>query len=257
MKTLCTSLRVTLIAFVCLLTSCTDDVLRNHQAAVLDDFSDEAARKKMAPVSVFSVNDRDYDFIYDDSGRLSSIIVTSGGDLMYQYIVHYKGDQFVGADLVENGEVVSSNTNFEFDKKGRILAYDYVFFYVPEFPEGITEHNTLMYDQKGNLVGMNGVEFLGYDPHRNIVLWHDDSFEYDHKTSNPLNSIPNLWLVFVEEFGYAQLILSADLSTSKTITNVSSTSTTTYTHQYNSAGQLISKVGTTNGVVTERYTFSY
>lgn len=260
MKTLCTYFCPTLVALMFLVNGCTEHVVTPHQAeihvnAVSDN--DDAARKKTAPVSIFSVDGRDYEFVYDVNGRLSSIVATSGGALIYEYVVHYKGDRFVGADLVENGEVVSSNTNFVFDKKGRILSYDYVFFYVPEFPEGIVEHNTLMYDHKGNVIGMNDVQFLTYDPHRNITLWHDDTFTYDHRKSNPLNSIPDLWLVFVEEFGYAQLIMSADLSTSKTIRNINTTTTTTYTHEYNSAGQLISKVGVTNGAVTERYTFSY
>ena len=249
-----------LIACVCLLSSCTDDVLVPEVSGTVNDLSvnSATARKKAPPVSMFSRDDRSYAFNYDEQGRLASIDATSNGTLLYQYIVHYQGDRFVRADLVENGQIMSSHRNFEFDKRGRIVAYDYVSFFFPEdFPDGLVQHSTVMYDKKGNVIGSNGVEFLTYDPHRNVVQWLDDTFTYNKKISNPLNNIPDLWLVFVEEFAFVQLILSPDMMTSKTVNNVMSSLTTTYTHEFNSAGQVISMVGVTNGAVTERYTFSY
>lgn len=255
----------TLVAFVFLFTSsCTDVELAPRQVTSMnEDISqeDKAGRKKKVSVSVFSVDGRDYEFIYDGEGRLSSINASDQGGLIYQYIVRYDGDQFIAADLVENGQVMSSNRNFEFDKKGRIVAFDYVsFFYPDQFPEGLVEHNTVTYDKKGNAVQVRG-QALTYDQHRNIIQWGESTFAFPRnsnpRNANPLNDIPDLWLVFVEEFGHAELMLSPQLSTSKTFPGGAGMLTTTYTHQYNEAGQLIRKTGVTNGNVTELYTFSY
>src|SRR5688500_6077439 len=107
MKTIFISIRATLVAFVCLLmSSCSDVELAPQQVPFQDEDipqADQAGRKKKAPVSVFRVDGRDYDFNYDSEGRLLSIDASDQGGLIYQYVVRYDGDQFIAADLVENG----------------------------------------------------------------------------------------------------------------------------------------------------------
>jgi YD repeat-containing protein len=239
-----------LVILLLIVSSCSDQEI----TPVTESTSiDEAAARKSAPlVSSFSYNNRLYEFTYDSEGRVTTISV-SEGSIFYTYVAHYDGDQLISADLVEDGRVMSSNTNFEFDRKGRIIAYDYVSYFFPDIPEGLRTHYMLTYDKKGNLVTMFDNSTLVYDNHRNVIQWGDRIFTYE-RMSNPFYSIPDLWLIFVEETYYAELMISPNVNTSQTFPNGI---VTTYQNEFDENGNLIRRVSLVNGSVIETLTFTY
>jgi YD repeat-containing protein len=243
------------IILICLVfTSCHEQEIVpsvKTQQLITAASSAEFTKMSSVPMSSFTFNGRTYSFVYDEQGRVSSINVVQG-TIQYQYVAHYEGDRLVSADLIENGQVMSSNTNFEYGKKGVILSYDYVSYFYPEFPEGIVQHQTLSYNSRGDIVRTQDNSELTYDGHRNVVQWGSTQFTYD-KGLNPFSVFPDLWILFVEEPFLMEFTLSENNSTSRTNGGV----IIDYVNEYNEQGQLISKTGYSNGQVNDTITFTY
>jgi hypothetical protein len=79
------------------------------------------ARKTMLQEMIH--NGRHYEFVYDTKGLVDHIDVSQNNEHIYRYEVTYKDNQLYSAALVENGEVVSENHDFKYDKKGNIVEY--------------------------------------------------------------------------------------------------------------------------------------
>jgi YD repeat-containing protein len=245
-----------LLLVIAVMTSCsTEENIRpteNDPMTEARALEDPSARKRTQPVSAFTYNGRRYDFIYDAEGRVTTV-TASEGSILYTYVTTYEGDQLISSNLVEGDKVMSSNTNFQFDKKGRIIAYDYVSYFYPEYPEGLVTHYTLGYDKKGNLIKMYDGSILQYDNHHNVIQWGSRVLTYENKT-NPLNVVDDLWLIFVEEPYIAEFSLSQNVSTSQLLSNGIMV---VYQNEYNESGLLIRKTATINGSVNEVLEFFY
>ena len=235
-----------------MISSCSDPAISPRKPTNSTNEADEVARKFKTPVSSFTFNGRLYEFVYDSNGKVASI-TASQGSVAYMYVTHYEGDRLISADLVEDGKVMSSNTNFEYDKKGRVLSYDYVSYFFPEYPEGVTQHYTVSYDKKGNMIQAPDGSQLASDNRGNIIQWGGTSFTFE-RASNPFYQIPDLWMVFVEEPFFWEFILSPNNATSRTAANGA---VTTYQNQYDASGRLISRTGYMNGQEIEEISLSY
>ncbi|HYG01441.1 MAG TPA: hypothetical protein VD927_03300 [Chryseosolibacter sp.] len=241
-----------------MLISCGEDEITpiNHDGETSSDaISDENGRRKLKELlSSFWYNDRIYDFSYDEAGRIENITATENGTILYTYVPHYNGDQLISSDLVEGGMVMSSNTHFLFDKKGNIISYDYLSYFFPEYPDGIAFPYSLAYDKKGNISRMTDNSILLYDNKRNAIQWGDRQFTFDTKKLNPFYVYDNLWLVFVEEPFYAELMLNPNIMTSQTFPNGV---ITIYENVYDNDGRLITRISKVNGSVIETMQFTY
>ena len=227
----------------------------NDTSSSATGITEENGRRKLkSPLTSFSFNDRTYTFNYNDAGELVEITASQNETILYSYVPHYDRRQLISADLIENGKVMSSNTNFDFDKKGNITGYDYVSYFFPEYPNGIAFPYTLVYDKKGNISTMSDNSSLLYDHKDNVVQWGDRRFIFDTKNLNPFYQYEDLWLVFVEEPFLTELMLSPNLMTSQSSADGQ---VTTYSNVYDSQRRLVTRIATVNGEVTETMHFTY
>jgi hypothetical protein len=175
-------------------------------------------------------------------------VTVAGAPSPYQYVAHYGGDQLISADLVEDGEVVSSNTNFQFDSNGNVVAYDYVYH-----PGGYAQTYTLGYDDEGNLTRLYDGTIVTYNRKGNAVQIGDSGFTY-HSRTNPLGSYDDLWLVFVEEPFIAEYFLSNHVVSKEVRPDGT---VVTYTNEYDKDRRLIRTTATANDQVISEVTYTY
>jgi YD repeat-containing protein len=248
MKTLPSKLlAITILVFG--FTGCNDDFwneLRGHKG-----------RTKVL-VQEMVHNGRHYEFVYDKKGLVDYIDVPDPG---YRYEVTYKGKKLFSAQLIENGEVVSENHNFKLDKKGNIIEYTYS-WYSDDIPGGYHNVHTMEYDERNRLISVTsdgGTKTFSYNDHGDVTSMSTSTYEatytYDSKI-NPLNLVPDLFFIVVEEPFLWEFILSTHNSETRTespTVNHPQGLETIYTNEYDSFLRLIRK---TDGG-EEGFTFLY
>ena len=94
----------------------------------------------------------------------------------------------------------------------------------------------LTYDKKGNVIGVGGT-----------------TYQYD-KNINPLSLQSDLWLILVEESGYALYTLSPNNTTSVTYANGASG---VYLNEYDKKKRLLSQALQMSGTTTPVISFEY
>ena len=209
-------------------------------------------KKLKTPITSFTISGRTYEVEYNEAGLISLINAYQDGVLLYQYYAYYEGEQLVRADLVENGQVMSSNTNFQYDSDGNVIAYDYVSYFFPEFPEGLVEPKTVLLNADGRLASFESMP-LTYDKKGNVIAVGTTSYTYD-KNVNPLSVQDDLWLLLVEEPGYALYTLSPNNTTSVTYGNGERG---VYINEYDKKKRLLWQSLQVNGATTPVISFEY
>jgi hypothetical protein len=208
-------------------------------------------------LKTFSHSNRTYHFVYAPNGILDSIIVT--GNHPYVYRVWYMGAHLDSVVLVDRGLVVSVNRNFEY-KGNLISSYEY-FDRIHSIPD--PWRFTFTYDGQKRLVALERKHYnqlvshaqFSYDAADNIVTWNDftaysANFTYDSQL-NPLHLVPDLFAIMVEEPWIGQYSFSAHNSVTQTFFGGGGLS---YQNQYNSNGQLVTKLVSDNG---DSFSFTY
>ena len=191
-------------------------------------------------------NGRHYEFAYDKKGYVDYINVP---DPAYRYEVTYKGKKISSAQLIENGQVVSENHDYEFDKRGNIIAYTYS-WYSEDIPGGYHNVHTLTYDEQNRIASItsdNGTQTFSYNHQGDVIMistsGSETTYTYDNKI-NPLNLIPDLFFIVVEEPFLWEFILSTHNSVTRMETptvNHPQGLHTAYTNEYDSFLRLIRK----------------
>lgn len=216
-------------------------------------FNDSAtSMSAVSQLMGFNANGRQYNFYYNGDNLVDSIAV--GDPVIYTYIVSYNDQAIESVNLRDGGEIVATNDQFTFDKKGNITSYRYTFF-LPDLEEGISQTVDVTYDKRGRISNLTGP--ITYDNQSNITLWQQGSFssQYSYEKSiNPLYGVENLFVMLVEETYYWDYILSKHNS----ITKVTNGGTPIeFVNEYDKRKRLVSKTAIQNGTVVDQLTFSY
>jgi YD repeat-containing protein len=229
----------TVALLMVLLTGCNDsfwDELRNHKGVGKKTLVDEMV-----------VNGRTYDFVYDEHGRVDYIETDAG----YTYEVTYEGGRLKSSAVVEDGKIVSENRNFKYDKDGNIIEYTYTLHDVE-----YDKVHMLSYDKKGRLTAIttdSGTQSFTYNNKDNVVKasggTSEVTYTYDRKF-NPLNRIPDLLFLVVEETFLWEYILSED----NFVTREEDGVITTYVNEYDAFNRLARKYAESPG---DGFTFIY
>ena len=234
-------LGITLLLFA-LLTGCRD--------GFLDELMNRKGIAKKTRLKEMTRDGRQYLFTYDNKGFVDYITAVEGGQAMYTYDVTYKKKKLFSAQLVERGEVVSENSNFEFDGAGNIIKYTYT-QYLEDVPEGVSTVHDLDYDNQNRLISLTtdgsatGLEWI-YDNRDNVTSSTTPSSEttytYDNRL-NPLNRVPDLFFLVVEEHVFWEFILSEHNSVTRShlTTWNNRTVNTSYTNEYDEYFRLVRK----------------
>lgn len=193
------------------------------------------------------VQGRTYDFVYDQQGLIDYIDTDAG----YMYQVTYEDDKLVSSAVVENGESVSKNHNFKYDKKGNIIEYTYTLH-----GDGYSSGHTITYDNRSRLTSISnesGTRDYTYNKKNDVVKsvssGSEVTYTYDKK-SNPLNRVPDLFFLVVEEAFLWEYILSED----NFVTRKEDGTTTIYVNEYDAFNRLIKKYAESP---TDGFTFVY
>ena len=217
---------------------------------LLDELMNRKGLAKKAQLQEMIYEGRQYQFTYDNKGLVDYINAVEGGQTIYRYDVTYKKKQLFSAALVENGELVSENRDFKFDENGNIIKYTYT-WYIEDVPGGVSTVYDLVYDDQNRLVvlssdgGSNRNEFI-YDNSDNVSDWTTPSssttYTYDSKL-NPMNRVPDLLFLLVEEPFFREFILSEHNSVTRSRFTAFNwqTRNTTYTNEYDAYFRLVRK----------------
>jgi hypothetical protein len=207
--------------------------------------------------------DRHYLFVYNRRGDVDSVIVS--GDIEYVYKVYYKGSHIDSVNLLTNGQITSTNTNFQY-QGNLITSFDY-FYRAGYYPFPHSFYFTYDNQKRIQTISDNSPaapEELTYDSGNNVIGWsrpagsYTATYTYSDKL-NPLYYVDNLFAIFVEEHFIYEYAFSQHVSITKTYSDISQTNVlVSYNNQYNSLGQLISKTFfENNGTGKNVYTFTY
>jgi hypothetical protein len=159
------------------------------------------------------LKDRNYLFYYNNENQLDSIVVEGGQNLRYVYSVAYTNGMIDSVSTIDNGELVSTHDDIQFDSEGRIVAYKY-FFKVPG-SEGEFVQYHVTYDSDGNIVSINDTNYV-YDDNNDLIQGFGATFTPDD-TPNPLHQIQNLFAIVVEETFMWEYIFSKNNTATKSI----------------------------------------
>lgn len=191
---------------------------------------------------------RHYEFVYDKKGRVDYIDASQDGAHMYRYEVTYKNNLLYSAALIENGEVVSENHDFKYDKRKNIIEYTYS-WYTIDVPGGVHSVKNFAYDNMDRLISVkeNGGETtFEYDHADNVIQSttqrSETTYTYDNKL-NPLHLVPDLFAIVVEETFFWEFIFSGHNSETrhKLILHNMELQNTTYMNEYDPYFRLVSK----------------
>ena len=241
-------------ALLAVLTGCNEELL--------NELLDRKGVAKKTRLKEMTRDGRQYQFAYDNKGQVDYIKAIEGGQTIYTYEVTYKKKKLFLVQLVENGNVVSENSNFEFDESGNIIEYTYT-QYVEEVPEGVSTVHDLEYDDQNRLISLtsdgasSGREWT-YDNMdnvtRSITSGSETTYTYDNKR-NPLNMVPDLFFLVVEETGYWEFIVSKHNSVTRShfTTWNNQTVNTTYINEYDEFSRLVRKTDEEGNEFTFRY----
>lgn len=192
---------------------------------------------------------RHYLFYYDNKGFVDSIRAVDAHTTYLYRVVHH-GKRIDSVSLIQNGAVVSTHGNIQYDNKGRIIQYTYFLRAFPEAPPAVI---SLTYEQ-GHIKTITQSGFiessdtLAFNPQHNLVRWvqkrlHapfvETSFTYDLGL-NPLYYIDDLFVMFTEETFFWEFIFSRHNSTRKEVQSTH-TQVTDYVNQYDTYGRLLKK----------------
>jgi len=246
------------VASLATFTACKKDLEQNisdQKQSVNLGIKQSNLNSKDLVLKAFSFGGRTYTIFYGPGGRVDSIRAMSN-TLQYSYIVYYKGSRIDSVNLVLNGLIQSTNTNFQY--KGNVItSFDYYYrgYSLPYFTT-----YTYTYDSKKRIQTLqatimntiiSGPEQLNYDENNNVIEWTNTrsttQYTYDNKL-NPLYLVPNLFAIVVEEHFLWEFSFSQynSISKSSTGTNV------LYQNKYSNSGRLISKTYSGSG-----FTFTY
>ena len=199
---------------------------------------------------------RHYLFYYDPAGFVDSIRAVDV-HTTYLYRIAHHGKRIDSVSLVQNGVVVSTNGNIQYDHKGKIIQYTYTLNAVPGTPPVLV---TLTYEQghiktiaKSGL--MNSVDTLLFNGQHNLMKWTENyihsplavtTFTYDPGV-NPLYYIDDLFVMFTEESFFWEFIFSQHNSTSKERQQYG-VEVTNYVNRYDPHGRLVKKLMEVNSL---------
>jgi hypothetical protein len=206
----------------------------------------EPASTSEARLKGFELNNRSYQFYYNASGGVDSIVATEG-TIHYKYVVEYTNGRISKVSTIDGGVLVSTHEDFQYNADGRLVYYKYVYPEAPEYPVPYT----ITYDAQGNKVSINDQTYE-YDDQHNVISGFGATFTYDTGL-NPLYSIENVFAMFVEEPAYWSLMFSQHNATSRTAGG----STVYYTNQYDTDGKLTLIQTIQNGTVISEIPFYY
>jgi hypothetical protein len=242
------------LLLVAVFTGCNEELL--------DELLDRKGVAKKTRLKEMTRDGRRYQFAYDNKGHVDYITAVEGGQTIYTYDVTYKRKKLFLVQLVEQGNVVSENSNFEFDESGNIIEYTYT-QYIEGVPEGVSTVNNLQYDDQNRLIFLtsdgspSGREWI-YDNEDNVTRsttsGSETTYTYDNKR-NPLNMVPDLFFLVVEETGYWEFIVSKHNSVTRShFTSWNNqTVNTTYTNEYDQYSRLVRKTEDSGN----EFTFTY
>jgi len=235
------SLTLRIVLALVFLSGCNEELL--------DELMNRKGLAKKAQLQEMIFVDRHYEFTYDRKGLVDRIDALERGEIIYAYDITYKDKKLFSAALVENGAVVSENHDFKFDEKENITGFTYS-WYTEDVPGGVHSVYLFGYDEKNRLVevsvdGSSSYSY-SYDNRDNISEW--DTFNskvtytYDEKF-NPLNRVPDLFALLVEEQFFWEYILSEHNSVTRSeITEIRpEPQTTTFMNEYDKYFRLVRK----------------
>jgi hypothetical protein len=239
-KNLLLTVSIALVLFF--LSACNEELL--------DEIMNRKGLAKKAQLQEMIFEDRHYEFTYDRKGLVDRIDALERGEIIYTYEITYKNKKLFSAALVENGAVVSENHDFSFDENDNIKGFTYS-WYTEDVPGGVHSVYLLGYDEQNRLVEMSvdgsiSFPYYSYDNGNNISEWNNVSskvtYTYDDKI-NPLNRVPDLFALLVEEHFYWEYILSAHNSVTRTETTDlhPEPQTTTFINEYDKYFRLVRK----------------
>lgn len=196
---------------------------------------------------------RHYLFYYDHTGFVDSIRAVDV-HTTYLYRVAHHGKRIDSVSLIQNGAVVSTHGNIQYDK-GRIIQYTYYLYAIPGAPPAL---HTITYEQ-GHIktITRSGLitnsDTLTFNQQDNLVKWvqnnihsplNETTFTHDAHL-NPLYYIDDLFIMFTEETFFWEFIFSQHNSIGKVHRQYNVTETD-YLNQYDSYGRLVKKLMLTN-----------
>lgn len=249
MRTIC----LTVFLFSIVMISCKkQDIISRDQSATIANGIPAAEKQSIAGKKDFRImgflrNGRTYDFYYNQNGDIDSVQAREGM-LRYTYKVYYKGSHIDSVNLVMNGVIQSTNTNFSYKGKW-ITSYDYYQRVLNFSPIPVT--HTFNYDNKNRITSICYGQFSPCEYSEQYVYNENNdvsdftssigslsaTFTYDTKL-NPVQFIPGAFAIFVEE-GF---LLLPGLSEHNSLTKTySSGLVVNYNNQYDSMGRLVSR----------------
>jgi hypothetical protein len=189
---------------------------------------------------------RSYSFYYDHIGFVDSISVIDF-HVAYVYRVTHHGKKIDSVSLVQNGSLISTNGNIQYDSKGRITQYTYYPRYEPRADPGI---NTLTYDHNGYIKtiaysrsGFTNYDTLTFNQYSNLIRWAQpgvlSTFTYDAGL-NPLYYVDDLFVMVTEERILWEFIFSQHNSVTKIRQSVNY-EVTNFQNQYDTYNRLVKK----------------
>jgi hypothetical protein len=216
------------------------------------DFRDFFHKGKKEPfLKELMHGSRRYVFYYDRAGFIDSIRAIYPGS-GYVYRVVHRGKKIDSVSLVQNGTLVSTNGDIEYDHKGRITGFTYYLRIVPAAPARYTityEGGNIRTITERRSPSSANFDTLTFNSQNNLVQWLQTishtpvlvtTFTYDEGL-NPLYFIDNLFVMFTEEHFIWEFVFSEHNSTGKTRTT-STVDHWEYINEYDRHGRLSKKL---------------
>ncbi|NML20534.1 hypothetical protein HHL16_06595 [Pseudoflavitalea sp. G-6-1-2] len=215
----------------------------------------------------FTRDARVYNFYYDKLGYVDSVVARDPGSFPYTYRVSHRGKYIDSSSLWQNGKLLSSRKNVQYNNKGQIKSYDYQ-LYVYYSP---TTHYTHQYNDAGDLhvrtksneFGFHETDTFNYYPNKiGLKEWISRSNSSRSQKSfsndtllNPLAAIHGIEVIFVEE-SFDEYWNNKRNSISDFVNNPPYGTITNYVNDYDSKNRLIRKIqrGPTDKIL---FTFKY
>lgn len=248
------SLKTLIVGLLFVLTS-------GCKEGLLEEIMNRKGLAKKIQLKELAHNARHYQFTYDKKGHVDHIKVLEDDELIYTYDATYRNGRLQSAELVENGAVVSENSEFEFDDRGNITGFTYI-WWIEGLPGGARTEFNFTYDDQNRVVSASADgtlrETYTYDNEDNLIKMisssRETTFTYDDGF-NPLSLVPDLFALMVEEHFFWELSFSDhnSLTRHEVNTNNMVVNHTTYSNEYDRFFRLIRKTAEEG----EEFTFSY
>jgi hypothetical protein len=205
--------------------------------------------RKIPSLKSFTYQGRTYELFYNTQGDVDSVLVTDDELLTYSYRVWYNNGRIDSVNLVENGELISTHRDFQYDQNDRITGYTYCMR--DAFGAGYFYRYSVEYDEQDEIQKTdNKTVYTCNTPGNLTETTRISTFDY---SLNPLLLINNAFALFIEEPMLRPVLFNKHNAKTETLGNI----LVEYEHEYDEQERLVRKIGRSNGEVIAQFEFVY